>query len=122
VVGRARYAVFVNPEQSWTSFARTDAGPGRRWEAVTVRVRNLGTAGFDPRVLAYRVIDARGASYAPDATVGTGSALGGPGHPLGPDALVEARLGFRVPRSAGALRLSFVPTPGAPAIVVGLGP
>jgi hypothetical protein len=122
VVGQARYAVFVNPKQGWTGFVGTDAGPVRRWVAVTVRVRNLGATGFDPRVLAYRVIDSRGASYAPEATVGTGPALGAPAHPLGPDELVETRLGFRVPGSAGALRLSFVPTPGAPAIVVGLGP
>ena len=122
VVGAARYAVFRDPRQGWTGFVGTDPGRGRKWLAVTVRVRNLRMTGFDPRVLDYRVYDRSGTAYAPAATLGTGPALGRPAHPLSPGELVEVRLGFRLARGATGLMLRFAPVPGGEAIVVALGP
>jgi hypothetical protein len=121
VIGGLRLAVFHNPFQSWTSFERAAAGPGLRWEAVTVRVRNLSMTGFDPRVLDYRLLDGKGRSYAPVASAGTGPALGRPPRPLGAGQLVETRLGFRVDRAAAGLELRFSLAAGGPTVIVRLG-
>lgn len=103
--------VFGAPQEPWTRFVKhVPAGPGQRWELVTVRVTNLTRAGFDPRVLHFRLADARGQTYYPDRKAGTGPAVGRPPHPLARGQLGQAEVAFRVPQSASGLSLLFNPT------------
>lgn len=105
----ARFAVFPNPKQAWTTFAaRVSAGPGNRWVLVSVRTRNLTLAAFDPRLAQYRLIGADGVNYLPNATYGTD--LHGPARKLAPGALAQVELAFQVPAAAQGLQLAFDPT------------
>jgi hypothetical protein len=120
-VDGARFAVFVNARQAWTTFANTvSAGPGNRWVLVTVRVRNMTRVGFDPRVLHYRLM-AGDIDYFPDLSYGTGPALRQPPNPLAGGELVQAELAFHVPTSAIGLELAFDPTGGHERVEVRLG-
>jgi hypothetical protein len=122
VVGGARFAVFRDPQQGWTSFRRRSPGAGKVWMAVTVLVRNFSLADFDPRALTYRVFDGAGTAYAPDRRIGTAPAQARPPRPLAAGQLAEARLGFRIDPGAPGLQLRFSPVPGGPPVVVSLQP
>lgn len=106
-----RLNVFAAPHEDWPRFADSlTAGPGLRWELVTVRATNLNHAGFDPRMLHYRLADRNGTIYFPDLKKGTGAAVGRPARPLAPGQQGQVELAFRVPTSASALDLLFNPT------------
>ncbi len=103
-----RWAVFVDPQQSWTGFTRVvPAGAGQRWLLVAVRARNLARTRFDPRVLPYQVLDAGGRAYFPDRRFGTGRRLNGTPQPLAVKRVAQTELAFRVPAGAAALTLLF---------------
>jgi hypothetical protein len=122
VLAGARFAVFANPKEPWTRFAkRVSAGPGMRWELVTVRVRNLTRTDLDPRALHYRLIAAAGVNYFPNLAYGTGPDVRRPPRPLAPQALVQAKLAFAVPVSATGLELAFDPAGRPQRVVVTLG-
>ncbi len=121
-MGGARFAVFVEPKQAWTTFVRrVPPARGSRWVLVSVVVRNLTRVGFDPRVLHYRLTATGGAAYFPDLARGTGPAVRQAPHPLAVGALTQAELAFQVPNAAAGLQLAFDPTGKHERVVVALG-
>ena len=101
LVDGVRWAVFVDPQQSWTRFARrVSPGPGQRWLLVAVRTRNLSRENFDPRVLDYQVLGADRRAYFPSRRFGTGKRLGRPPVPLATDETGQSELAFRVPKGS----------------------
>jgi hypothetical protein len=122
VVDRARFTVLVNAQPAWASFAKTvSPGPGNRWVAVTMSVRNIARVRFDPRVLHYRLISAGGVDFFPDLRYGTGPAARLTPNGLADGEVVQVELAFRVPTSAAGLRLAFDPTGGLERVEIRLG-
>jgi hypothetical protein len=125
VLAGARFAVFVNARQKWTTFAKTvSPGPGNRWLLVTVRVRNLTRTALnplDPRALHYRLVAPGGVNYFPNLSYGTGPDVSKPPRPLGRQALTQAELAFEVPTSAPPLQLVFDPYGRTGSVSVALG-
>ena len=104
----AAFRVFIASAAGWArDIRRRPAGRGQRWVTIGVLARNLNRGRFDPTRLAYRLRDARGASYIGDFRGGTGPpSLSQRGSLLsGQAALIQ--LGFRVFARAGRLTLVF---------------
>lgn len=115
-VGRAftvRAAAFRVAEAGAAAWARELAsrspGRGMRWLAVTVMVKNVDRRRFDPSRLSYRLRGRGGALYNPDRQ----GAVGPPGLAqkggILPGESAQVRLGFRIPRSARRVSLTFEP-------------
>jgi hypothetical protein len=122
VLAGARFVVSANATQPWTDFKRTvHPGPGRRWLLVGMQVRNISRAGFDPRVLHYRVTTRSGVTYFPNVRYGTGPDVNHPANPVRVGATVQVELAFQVPTSAAGLQLAFDPTGQHERLVVALG-
>ena len=122
VIAGARFAVFVNPRQTWTAFTKTvPPAPGSKWLLVTVRVRDLTRDNLDPRVLHYRLVSTGGQNYFPKLAYGTGPDVGRAPHPLARGALVQAELAFQVPVAAPPLQLAFDPFGKKGSVSVALG-
>jgi hypothetical protein len=121
VVAGARFTVSASAHQPWATFTkRSRPRTGSRWLLVTVKVGNLTRAGFDPRVLHYRVIDAGGTNYFPNLAYGTGADVHRPARPVPVNKVVQAELAFQVPTGAARLRLAFDPTGRHERVVVAL--
>jgi hypothetical protein len=120
----AAFRVFIASAAAWArDIRRRPVAPGQRWVTIGVRARNLGRRRFDPTRLAYRLRDARGASYIGDFRGGTGPpSLSQRGYLLsGQTARIQ--LGFRVPAGAGPLTLVFEDSAlGDTQVRVALGP
>jgi hypothetical protein len=111
VLDGARFNVLVGTQLAWTAFAKTSSpGPGNRWVLVTVVVHNISRAGFDPRVLHYRLVGPGGVNYFPNLGYGSGPDLRMPPNPVAIGAAAEAELAFQVPAGTGGLELAFDPT------------
>jgi hypothetical protein len=106
----ASFTVSPPAAEPWAQAIRSrTAGRGATWVTVGVEGRNLARRRFNPNALSYRVRDARGNRFAPAVGGGTGPvSLGRTGF-LQRGESAQARLGFRVPRSARRLRLVFEP-------------
>ena len=108
----ASFRVSLPAREPWARAIRSrDAGRRATWILVGIDARNLHRRRFNPNALAYRLADAGGNRYAPVVGGGTGpGSLRRTGF-LPPGKRAQARLGFRVPRSARGLALVFEPVP-----------
>ncbi|MEA2271339.1 MAG: hypothetical protein QOI98_47 [Solirubrobacteraceae bacterium] len=101
-----RFEVVASPRQAWSSaVAALAAGPGQRWQTVSVIYRNLSQRDLTVERLRFRLQDGRGRVYLPDAVAGNhGTELpAGANVPVGK--LVHGRLAFRVRTDARSLSL-----------------
>lgn len=115
----ARAAAFrVSVEDAGSGWARElsarSPGRGMRWLAVGVVVKNVDRRRFDPSRLSYRLRGSREALFYPDRQ----GAVGPPGLAqkggLLPGESAQVRLGFRIPRRARRLTLTFEPVEQGP--------
>jgi uncharacterized protein DUF4352 len=122
VLDGARFNVLVGTQLAWTAFAKgLSPGPGNRWVLVTVTVHNISRAGFDPRVLHYRLVGTGGVNYFPNLGYGSGPDLRMPPNPVAIGGTAEAELAFQVPAGTGGLELAFDPTGRHERVLVAIG-
>jgi hypothetical protein len=106
----ASFRVFLPAAEPWAEAIRSrNAGSGASWVVLGIDGRNLARRQFNPNALSYRLRDARGNRFAPLIGGGTGPASLGRTGVLDRGETAQARLGFRVPRSARRLTLVFEP-------------